>query len=504
MKTQSAADSVHVNVATVGAQRQPHASLSTSVNDQRQSSSVQLQRQRLSDSSAQSLQLQRHHQQMKTHADAPIQRRVSDPTGLAAAHDEVKAGARQALIETILDVRRTAGDGPDWVDNTLLLPGDRGAITALVNALSIPNLIIKINLLRAKYPTEQFDSTNFDTKPADGTPENAYVQALVAATIAKMGEAEANEVALKNVFGDGDVTSAATATAAGTARGKIAAARVRLTAFNNIFIDTAGVARRVGIGGYANFDRKIFLLVKDAIDAATSSAAIATLFHETMHVTHAEILDAGGYTSAGASYRERSVAAKLRNADHYAEIARIIDGNSGHPVPFTPVAAGAAGGALTNAADTPQTMAVRSNVIHRGRLLWSGAADLFMASVRNKRASSTTGASNASRQLNMTYHNAPWYRWPDLNEVDLSLAEASVNRIHRFTASASSYVQNAADANYTFIHDRYVAATGAGAAKEQAAGKEVLVDLGIASPILSPQDKLPSVRQRIDDMSRAG
>lgn len=308
--------------------------------------------------------------QMKQTGAGTIQRRVADPTGLAAATPEVIDGARRSLVETLIDIRRTAPDGPDWIDNTLLLPGDRGAITNLIAALSVPDLILKIGEVRTKYPAEQFDSTNFDVKPTGGTQEDAYIQALLAATILKMTAAEGRNADLLNVFGDGDVTSGASIAAAATASGKIAAARAKLTGFNNIFIDTAGVAPRVGIGGYANFNRKIFLLVQDVNQIPPSSGAVSTLFHETMHLTHSEILDDGGYSSSGASFRQRSVAAKLTNADHYAEIAKIIDGTSTHPVPFTPVVVGGAVATPTNPSDTAATMAVRSNVMHRGRLVW--------------------------------------------------------------------------------------------------------------------------------------
>jgi len=434
---------------------------------------------------------------------AAIQRRVSNPAGLDTAMPEVQAGARRALIETLMDIRRTEADGPTWIDNTLNLAGDRGAMSALVNALSVDDLMQKINLVRTKYPNEGFDSTHFDVKPADNTDEDGYIKTLLAATVTKMLIAKNDNAALLNVFGDGDVASQPSLTAAQTAKQKIDAAQIKLNTFRNIFIDTSGIAKRVGIGGYANFDRKIFLLVKDNINAAPSTEAITTLFHETMHVTHAEILDAGGYSSSGAAFRGRSIQAKLTNADHYAEIARIIDGTSGHPVPFTPVVPGAVAAAVTNPADTPATMAVRSNVQDRGRLLWSGAADLFMKSVRNKRSSTNTGSTDASKKLHMTYHHAPWYRWPDLNDVDLSLAEGSVNRIARFTGALGAFVRGAADDTFTYINTRYLAAAGANTVKEKNAGKQVLVDKGIASDILTPEDKLPSVAERFNDMSRS-
>lgn len=125
-----------------------------------------------------------------------------------------------------------------------------------------------------------------------------------------------------------------------------------------------------------------------------------------------------------------------------------------------------------------------------------------MTAVRNKRTSSSSGSNDASKRLHMTYHNTAWYKTPNLTEVDLSLAEASVNRIRRFTTHVNTYMQNPADLNFTYINTRYLAAAGGGTTKEKNAGKTILVDLGIASDILAPQDKLPSVQARIDDLSR--
>ena len=63
-------------------------------------------------------------------------------------------------------------------------------------------------------------------------------------------------------------------------------------------------------------------------------------------------------------------------------------------------------------------------------------------------------------------------------------------------------MKNAADLVFTFVRDTYNTATGAGATKRENAGKDVLVAEGIASTILAPQDKTPSVRRRFDDITR--
>ncbi|GGC76619.1 eCIS core domain-containing protein [Undibacterium terreum] len=430
-----------------------------------------------------------------------LQRRVADPTGLSTATPAVVDGARRALIETIFDLKAIP-DRQQWVTDSLQIDGDRPTISDLVAHLSVTNLTTKINLIRVQYPDQRFDSSGFDVKPVTASAADLYIQALITATAAKMNAAASNQAALETVFGDGTLGSTDSVDAAATAAGKITTARTKLLTFSNIFIDSGGVAQRVGIGGYANFGAKIFLLVQDVTQIPPLPSAVATLFHETMHLAHSEIKDDGGYTTSGLSFAQRSIPAKLKNADHYAEIARIIDVTSTHVGPFTPVDGGGGGFVGTNPNDTKATMRVRENVQHRGRQLWSGAADLFQKAVSIKRSGYGLGSSDTSEKLHMTYHNTPWFKRPDFNEVDLSLAEGTVNRLNRFTKDVNSYVNNAGDTQFNYINQRYGLAPGVGAAKEQAAGKTVLVDLGNDSDILAPQDKQPSVSEYFQAVSR--
>ncbi|MFM7460405.1 MAG: hypothetical protein ACKO15_06155, partial [Burkholderiales bacterium] len=391
------------------------------------------------------------------------------------------------------------------VTTTLGLRTTRTDMTADVAGLNVDNLRQMIARVRTDHPDQVFDSANFDVKPTHGSLGATYVTNLVTATLLKMQAAADSGITLRSIFGDGDPDSGASQTAATTARNKILAARTRLNGFLNIYIDSSGVSRRVGIGGYANFDRKIFLLVAD-VNAAPSNAAICTLFHESMHLAHAEILDEGGYSNTGTRFSGAQVQEKLTNADHYAEVAKVLDGETTHALPFTPAAlgGGAAPAARTNPADTADTMAVRNNVMHRCRQLWSGAADYFMKAVSDKRNNDDWwNRKDTSTKLNMTYHNkASYFDTPQLNETDLSLAEGTVNRFHRFTNAVTAKMKNAADGVFTAIRDAYNAAAGNGDAKRKQAGKDVLVAEGTASTELAPQDKTPSVTERFDSISR--
>lgn len=431
------------------------------------------------------------------------QRRLSDPVNLGAASAVVVNGARTALVETALDIYRSGGAGQLYVTGTLGLRTTRTDMTTDVSGLDVDNLRQMIVRVRNDHPDQVFDSANFDVKPTVGSQGEVYVTNLVVATLAKMQSAANNDMILRSIFGDGDPGSVASQTAAATARTKIQGARTRLNLFLNIYIDTSGVSRRVGIGGYANFDQKIFLLVAD-VNAAPTNAAISTLFHESMHLAHAEIRDEGGYSSTGTRFSGAQIQEKLTNADHYAEVAKVLDGETTHALPFSPAAPNmGVPAAPTNPADTDDTMAVRNNVMHRCRQLWSGAADYFMKAVRDKRNNDDWWNRNdTSKKLNMTYHNTKLFDTPQLNETDLSLAEGSVNRIHRFTASVTAKMKNAADEVFTFIRDTYTAATGTGDGKQKQAGKDVLVEEGTGSDILAPQDKTPSVAKRFDSISR--
>ena len=393
--------------------------------------------------------------------------------------------------------------GQDFFDRHSI---DSSNLDGVVNGYSVTELKAKIATVISDYPEQKFDSATFDVRPTTQT-QRTYVRKLSTAAQQKMQTAESSTLLLKQIFGDGDVDSQKSATAAATAKTKFKEARENLRdSINSIYLDTGGVARRVGIGGYANYDKKIFLLVQSVVDDPPNRA-IATLVHESMHLAHSEIKDAAGYASIGLPFIQASTDAKLKNADHYAEVIHHLDNEGVNPVPYKPVDPDDSGGAKkTSQWDNGLTMSVRKKVMNKLRLLWSGAADLFLDAVRSKRGQSTRkNKKTLSRLLNMTYHNKSWKQWdPDLTDVDLSLAEATVNRIKTFTGSLTRVMKASARNVYEYVVTKLADATGSGATQVENAGTDIVADKGEDSAELKPEDKQPSAKTRFSQIARPG
>ena len=428
-----------------------------------------------------------------------VQKRLADPTGLNTASEAVVNGAKAALVETLLDIDKTKTD-KTWITKYSFNNLHRAGLTEEVKKLEKVALIEKIIDVRKDYPAQVFDSTKFDIKPTGGTAEETYINDLKVGTVAKMEASEGSDAILKQIFGDGNEGSTETQTAAATAKGKINEAKTGLNTFSNIYIDTSGISQRVGVGGYALCGKKIFLLV-DNKALLPSNKAVSTLFHESMHLKHPEILDNGGYTATGESFRGRSIDEKLKNADHYAEVARVIDGESPHILPFVPVdPASKVTGAKTHISDTVETMNVRKNVMHRCRLLWSGAMDALLWAINESRNKDNWSRRNEmSKKLGMTYHRTSLFSTPYINETDLSLAEGTVNRIKRFNTQVTSEM-NAPENNG--VLNKINTALANTSKNVENAGKAILITEGEKSDILAPQDRIPSVEERFNNISR--
>lgn len=426
-----------------------------------------------------------------------VQKKLADPTGLDTASEAVVDGAKAALVETLLDINKTDNT---WITKYSFNNSERAGLTEEVKGLEKVALIQKIIDVRRDYPTQVFDSTKFDIKPTGGTAEETYINELKLSTVAKMETSAGEDAILKRIFGDGNEESRETQIAAATAKRKINEAKTGLNTFSNIYIDTSGISRRVGIGGYAICGKKIFLLV-DNKALPPSNEAVSTLFHESMHLKHPEILDNGGYTSTGASFRGRSIDEKLKNADHYAEVARVIDGESPHTLPFVPVdPASKVTVAKIHENDTVETMNVRKNVMDRCRLLWSGAVDALLWAINESRNKNNWSCRNKmSKKLGMTYHKTSLFSTPYINETDLSLAEGTVNRIREFTTQLTSEMDKHEDDRILTSINTELVKTSHNVEK---AGKAILISEGKNSKILAPQDKIPSVENRFNNISR--
>jgi hypothetical protein len=153
--------------------------------------------------------------------------------------------------------------------------------------------------------------------------------ALTGHTLDVLNRMQMDKVNLTEVFGEEGMR---------TAQERVAAAREafrELVDKGRILADKSGEQREMMASGHSKHRGDI--LLRGAASFQNNVDNVATLVHETMHHTYADILDGGGYPTSAKDFRERPMRVKLDNAAHYEEVARRILGQGALGGEFKPV-----------------------------------------------------------------------------------------------------------------------------------------------------------------------
>jgi len=303
---------------------------------------------------------------------------------------------------------------------------------------------------------------------------------------------------LQKVFGDGTVGSPASMTAAATAKANFGKASTALKNTRKILFDSSGISGNLSLGGYAYFpDQEIFMVI-GKIGKPTRDEML-TAAHEGMHLADSAIDDDLGYASrAGSGFEEGSIAGKLNNADHYAQVIAHKE-NVGRKkvLPFKPRAAGAMPATPTTMWDTPKTEALRDEVTTETRELWDATVDGFLESEEKKKAKKRypdVHVANASKLMNMTLHR-PNANYTKISDLDLSLAESTVKRVTALGDEVDKLSRNKSPMVFLYIFTK-VPPTFNAVTKKKAAF-QILLDVAKNSTKLKPEDKKPTVKKHL-------
>lgn len=303
---------------------------------------------------------------------------------------------------------------------------------------------------------------------------------------------------LQKVFGDGTIGSAASITAAVTAKTNLGKAATALKKSRKILFDSSGVSGNLSLGGYAYFpDQEIFMVI-GKIGIPTRGETL-TAAHEGLHLADNAITDHLGYASrAGSGFEEGSIAGKLTNADHYAQvIAHKENVGSKKVLPFKPRAAGAMPAVPTTVLDTPKTEALRDEISTETRELWDATVDGFLESYEMKKAKKRfpdVHVANASKLMNMTLHQ-PNVNYTKITGLDLSLAESTVKRVTALGNEADKLSRKKSVSNWLYIF-KNVPTTFNPVTTKKAAFK-IILDVAKKSVNLKPEDKKPTVKKHL-------
>jgi len=168
--------------------------------------------------------------------------------------------------------------------------------------------------------------------PGETGPQPSEMEtynALTGRTSEVFKKMQADEMNLTEVFGKEGLRTAQdrVATAYEAFRKLVEKGRIR--------VDRGGEKQEMMASGHSNYQGDILLRGADSFQ--NNEDNVATLVHETMHHTFAEILDGGGYATSAKDFKERPMRVKLNNAAHYEEVARRILGHGALGGEFKPV-----------------------------------------------------------------------------------------------------------------------------------------------------------------------
>lgn len=293
--------------------------------------------------------------------------------------------SKRFLINTFIDILNTEG-GPAWIKSKLGggYEWDRNKIAGSINQIDDRLMILKLmENIHDDYPSQVVrEPIGYKRDIEEHGIEKERV--VIGAIDAYKGMN--NLTAIGGVFGDGNMESTETKDAIRTAQVKMKAAREKLENFSSysITVDPSGATRIGGIGGKTEAGTKsIFLpdLLK-WVESKNWPLIDRTIVHEGMHLANGEIGDGLGYAGNSTIFESADTAAKLRNADHYAEALGFANGwDTKTTLPYKPKA-----GTLLNKNLETEEKKKEKEITHWITLAWAGMADSlqYMLSVYEK------------------------------------------------------------------------------------------------------------------------
>ena len=156
--------------------------------------------------------------------------------------------------------------------------------------------------------------TSFAEAESKLTPgDKAKLADVAEAAMREMDNAMNDKYGLDDVFG-----SKAGVAKERYRKGKAALAKAIKNADKAIDADYNRDDPQVNLGGWANYDSQHIHLTGDVAEVKDRTAAIITLIHESMHLSHPDVDDHGYYGTPGFEAMPEKV--KINNAAHYEEL----------------------------------------------------------------------------------------------------------------------------------------------------------------------------------------
>lgn len=440
------------------------------------------------------------------HNTGVTQRRVVNPTeiqstvGAADTNSAEIEGLRESLTDTLTGLYAA---NKTQIEKLFTPKATSVAdIASRVSTMDRGTLDTLAGDLQKAFPDQEFNTSLFEIKAVGRHANSAaktYWEKVKKVAMKWLLDARGDDTRVQQVFGDGTLDSKKSKDAAKRAKRKFRSAAKALDNAKHVTLDSSGISGNLDLGGYAVYPKTIFMVV-DNISSPTKEEQL-TAAHEGAHLASDRISDNLGYSSRiGEAFRLAGINKKLHNADHYAQVIEHREG-IGTPLklPFSPRVVG--GGPVSDprktAWDTADTQALREEISNETRELWDATVDGFLESnefrkegkkMPNKRVA------NASKLMNMTLHR-PMVNHTEITDLDLSLAESTVNRVSKLGDEVDSFADDTAKVTFDFLQSKVT--TPFTAREKKKAAFNIILEKAKTSSKLKPVDISPTAEKHL-------